>query len=83
MIVSKTLFAVIAALLTAMTARLVDDELRLRSIESNTAKIAKHFEDQDREVAKFYKDMDDAAKKDAAKGPIGWGADAAKTASKW
>jgi hypothetical protein len=83
MIVSKTLFAVLAALLAAMTARLVDDELRLRTIETDTAKIAKHFEDLDRDAAKFYKDMDDAAKKDAAKGPIGWGADAAKTASKW
>ena len=79
MIVSKTLFAVLAALLAAMTARLVDDELRLRAIETNTAKIAKHFEDLDRDAAKLYKDMDDAAKK----GPTAWGGDPAKTISKW
>ena len=63
MILSKTLFGAILALLSAMTARLVQDELSLRALETQQSKwIAQQLADREEEE-KFRKDFEAAKKK--------------------
>jgi hypothetical protein len=77
MTLSKSLFAVILALLSAMTARLVDDELRLRVFESEQRKwVAQQLADR-QEAEKFRKEFDAARKKAPA-----WG-NSANTIKNW
>ena len=63
MILSKTLIGAILALLSAMTARLVQDELSLRALETQQSKwIAQQLADRE-EAEKFRRDFEAAKKK--------------------